>query len=217
MGGNVGVGKLSTTNKLHVKPDLDTEDPVRFEDLQASTDSADKVVVATSTGVLKTVDGTVSQLKTFIKYNASSGSSLLGISLLGTYTPVGFPLSGREFDENSEFSTTTGVFTAKQDGIYNINFQANSKGLLGAGTLGIGIFKKEATSSSYTLLAEESYVNLNVSVLFIDLDVSPPTRSTQTLVKLNAGDQIVFGTDVGVVGAALLNGFEYQFSIHQVK
>uniref|UniRef100_UPI0039BDF57D hypothetical protein n=1 Tax=Formosa sp. 3Alg 14/1 TaxID=3382190 RepID=UPI0039BDF57D len=156
-------------------------------------------------------------LKSFVKYNVTSGYSLLSVSLLNGYSVTNFPSSGEEFDENSEYDASTSTFTAKQDGIYEVYVQANSKGAVSAAEFGVGIFKEDGTSGSISLLAEDRYLSVNVSVLTIDLDVSPPTRSTQTLVKLNAGDKIKFGTYVPLLAAGVLNGFESQFSIHQVK
>lgn len=50
--GNVGISKTNPTHKLHVDGSA-TGNPVRFEGLSLSADNADKMVVATSEGVLK--------------------------------------------------------------------------------------------------------------------------------------------------------------------
>ncbi|MDW5289143.1 hypothetical protein [Formosa sp. PL04] len=218
MGGNVGLGILSPSNLLHVKPETATEDPVRFEGLQSSTDSADKIVLATADGVLKTVDGTVSQLKSFLSYKVSS-FNILSVSVTiggNNYKAIGFPASGEEFDENDEYNTATGEFTAKQAGIYNINIQANNNGLVSAAQFGVGIFKTPAGSSSSELMASDTYLSVNVNLAITSLDVSPPTRSAQALVKLEAGDMIQFGV-VTPLAADVLAGYSAQFSIYQVK
>lgn len=164
-----------------------------------------------------TVNGSDKALKSFLNYNGSSSFSLLNLTLLGGYRAVSFPASGKEFDENNEYNANTGIFTAKQDGIYNIFIQADSKGLVSAAEFGVGIFKIPAASSTPTLLAEERFLSVNVKVLVIDLDVSPPTRSTQTLVKLNAGDKIQFGVKLPLVTLSLLGSTQSYFTIHQVK
>ncbi|MEE3725014.1 hypothetical protein V2H21_06515 [Riemerella anatipestifer] len=52
-GGKVGIGTIAPTNKLHIKADTD---PVKIEGLQTSTVATDKVVVADTNGILKTVE-----------------------------------------------------------------------------------------------------------------------------------------------------------------
>ncbi len=56
--GNVGLGTIAPTNQLHV---VATEDPVKLEGLQAGS-ASDKLVVADTDGVLKTVDAQALQL-----------------------------------------------------------------------------------------------------------------------------------------------------------
>ena len=75
----------------------------------------------------------------------------------------------------------------------------------------IGIFKE--ASGVTTLVADETYEALSVSILGIGV-TSPPTRSAQTLVKLNQGDRIYFGIQSS--NLIVFNNAEAQFSIHQV-
>jgi hypothetical protein len=153
-----------------------------------------------------------------LKYESNNSPLLLDLVLLinPNYRLVKF--TEKVFDENSEYDSSTGTFTAKQDGIYQVYFQADSRGLVSAAEFGAGIFKTEVSTGVQTLIAEERYLSVNVNVInVINLDVSPPTRSTETLVKLMAGDQIRFGIKVPLLTVRLLGSSQTQFNIHQVK
>jgi len=156
-------------------------------------------------------------LKSFLRYGGTTGFSILSLNLLNGYNAVKFPDAGKAFDENDEYDETTASFTAKQDGIYDIFVQADSKGLISASEFGVGIFKIDGTTNVTSLVAEERFLSVNVSVLLINLDVSPPTRSTQTLVKLKAGDKIIFGVKVPLLTLNLAGSTQTYFTIHQVK
>ena len=156
-----------------------------------------------------------SVLKSFLKYRFDTGSALLNVTVFGGYNALIFPAAGKEFDENSEYDAVTGFFTAKQDGIYSIFVQADSKGLANAAEFGVGIFK--VLSGVTTLIAEERFSGVNISVFGVNVDSAPPTRSTQTLVKLKAGDKIIFGLKLPLATLSLLGNTQTYFSIHQVK
>ncbi len=156
-------------------------------------------------------------LKSFLKYKISSGFSLLSLQLLNDYRGINFPASGRELDRNNEYHEATGTYTAKQDGVYSISLQADNNGAVSAAEFGVGIFKTPAGSSTTVLLAEDRYLSVNVKVLLINLDVSPPTRYTQTLVELKEGDKIQFGVKTPLLAANVLVNYKAQFSIHQVE
>ena len=78
--------------------------------------------------------------------------------------------------------------------------------------LGVGIFK--FSGGTTTLIADESYESLSVTILGIGV-TSPPVRSTQTLVKLVAGERIYFGIKSN--NLLVFNNAQAQFSIFQVK
>lgn len=148
--------------------------------------------------------------KSFIKGNGGTGFSILSLTILSGWNKVSFPTL--EFDENGDFNLTTQTFTAPMNGIYNISVYVKMNSLISLSSFGVGIFKE---SSGHTnLIADETYQALSVSILGIGV-TSPPTRSTQTLVKLNQGDKIHFG--IKSTDLTILNNGKAQFSIFQVK
>lgn len=148
---------------------------------------------------------------TIVKGVGGQGFSVLSLSLLGGWQKASFPLE--EIDENGDFDLITQEFTAPHSGIYNAYFFMELASLLSASDLGIGIFKVSTATGTTELLSQKSF--LNVSVLGIN--VSPPTRSTQTTVKLNQGDKIVFGVKVPLINSNLLSNSKANFSIWRMK
>lgn len=148
--------------------------------------------------------------KSFLKGVGGSGFSILTLTILGGWNKISFPTL--EFDENEDFDLTNQTFTAPMDGIYNVSVYVKMTSLVNLSSFGVGIFKE--TSGTTELIADETYQALSVSILGIGV-TSPPTRSTQTLVKLTQGDKIYFG--VKSSDLTILNNAEAQFSIFQVK
>lgn len=154
--------------------------------------------------------------KSFVSATGATGISLLNISLLNNWFKIQFPT--KDFDENTDYSTATSEFTAPVAGIYNIYVQFATTSVVSASEVGVGIFKKASGASTFSLIAEETFLSVNVSVPpLLNLDVSPPTRKTQRLVKLAKGDVIIFGAKVPLVSVTLIGGSKSFFSINQVK
>ena len=153
-------------------------------------------------------------LKSFLKYRISTGFSLLSINLLdGTgYNGINFPAIGKELDKNKEYDEATGTYTAKQDGVYSISLQADNDGAVSAAEFGVGIFKTVAESSKPILLAEDRYlsvnVNINIVLIKLNLDESPPTRYRETLVELEEEDIIQFGVATPLLTANELGNYK---------
>ncbi len=74
--GKVGIGETEPTNKLHVK---DTADPLKLEGLQTSSDATDKVLFATTDGVVKqkTLDRVKGVLSTALYAQGTSAASIV--------------------------------------------------------------------------------------------------------------------------------------------
>lgn len=158
-----------------------------------------------------------SSLKTFLKATGGTNISIIDIDLIVGTSWKKIQFNSEEFDDNNEFNTTTSEFTVKQDGIYNIYAQfKGSTALLGAGNLGIGIIKKSASTGLTTLIAEESFVNISVTVV-VPINVTPPTRKVQTLVKLQTGDVITVAANTSILSANLIGDTNSYFTIQQVK
>lgn len=147
--------------------------------------------------------------KSFVRVRSSSNISVANVTLLTGWRKLSLPLE--DFDENSEYDNTTSYeFKAKQKGIYNVYAQMKVSALAQIGDVGIGIFIKKTTDSSYTLLAEQT-----INVLSI-LSLNAFTRSVETLVKLDANDIIAFGVKTSG-DITLLGDRNSYLTIFQVK
>ncbi|RTY88862.1 C1q-like domain-containing protein [Flavobacterium sp. RSP15] len=208
----IGIGTTTPTSQLDVNGDLRVRATTLGTGLEAAKDS---ILVINYKGVVKRVTSKQiydSHIKSFVKGSAS-GTINLGTTISATaYKTI--PFSTEEFDENSDYNTTTYQFTAPQNGIYNVYVQYELTTLVATTGVGVAIFVQR--SGTNTLEAEEIFDSINISVLTVNVNVSPPTRKTSTLVKLNAGDKIFFGAAAGTT-ISLLSGSKSFFTIMQVK
>lgn len=209
---------------LYCQVGINTEQPTSMLDINGDLRIRSVPVNNTQTNILVIEsDGKVSQnqtlglqtRKTFIRATGSTSMSLINLTILQGWYQIGFNTSA--FDENSEYSTTTYLYTAKQDGIYDIYVQAKTESLVTAAEFGVGIFKRNAGETTYTLMAEETFLSVNINLGVTSIDVSPPIRSTRTLLKLKQGDAITFAVKVPLLSLKLVGGTSSFFSIYQVK
>ncbi|MGM5629525.1 hypothetical protein O2K51_01385 [Apibacter raozihei] len=128
-----------------------------------------------------------------------------------------------DLDNNNDYNSTNSpdsesyCFTAPMDGIYDIYVQYELNTLLSAQSIGVGIFKIDK-NNVLTLLAENTYQSINISLLTLNVDVSPPTRQTKTLVRLEQGDKIFFALQSTVTINLLKNSSTSTFfTISQVR
>ncbi|MGV7107190.1 C1q-like domain-containing protein [Flavobacterium sp. U410] len=198
----VGVNTTSPNAMLDVNGDVIIQNVP-----DASPSTTDKILVLNNTN--NRVEA-IKLPKSFVKGVGGSGFAILSLTLLSGWNKISFP--SLEFDENADFSLTNQSFTAPMDGIYYITVYIKMTSLINLSNFGVGIFKD--SSGTIQLIADETYDSLSVTILGIGV-TSPPTRSTQTLVKLNQGDKVYFGTKSS--NLTILNNAEAQFSIHQVK
>lgn len=200
---------------------INTEDPQASLDVNGDLKVRTVVVDNTSSSVLVLDANNVVHKNTvllgpstrsFVEATGSTAITLLDLTLLSGWYKI--PFSIEEFDEHNDYNnTTTYEFTAPQAGIYSIYVQLETTGLVSAGEVGVAIFKKASGASVYTMLAQESYLNVSVTLV----SVSPPTRKVQRLVKLAAGDAIAFGAKVPLISVTLIGGSKSFFTIEQVK
>jgi len=207
----VGIGTTAPTATL----DIDGNLRIRNTVAEIITEIAkDSVLLISRDGTVKTIPSKEvvrTALLSAVKGVFSSTSSVT-ISL-GSMQEI-IPFDSEEFDLNDEYDTTTHVFTAQQDGIYDVSVQINSGGGLAVATnYGVSILKNG------TVVARENFANINVSVLsLINLDVTPPVRSAKTIVQLNAGDTIRFEVFTNLLSVNLLGeAYESYFTIVQIR
>ena len=208
----VGIGTTTPTAQLDINGDLRVRATPLGMGLEAAKDS---VLVINNKGVVKRITSKQiydSHIKSFVKGSAS-GTMNLGVAIGATaYKTITF--NTEEFDESSDYNTTTYQFTAPQEGIYNVYVQYELAALIATTGVGVAIFTQR--SGTITLEAQEIFNSINISVLLVDVNVSPPTRKTSTLLKLNAGDKIFFGAAAGAT-VSLLSGSKSFFTIMHVK
>lgn len=205
----VGIGTTNPTTTLDVNGSL----RVRTTDTNSRETSAkDSILVSDRYGNIQRISSKVvieSRLKTFIKGGFSSSSDQNLTLSSGT---VKVPFNYEEMDENDEFNTSTNTFTAKVDGIYAINVQIKANATAVATNFGVSIIKNETT------IARCGFSNIGVTIAFVNINVTPPVRATQTLVKLSAGDTITFNIYTDLINVGLLsNKTDSFFTIQQVR
>ena len=197
-------------NETDPKATLDINGDLIIKNVPELTDSFDKILTLNgSTNRVKYTNAPIAP-KSYLKGKGGIGFTVLGATLISDWNQISFPTI--EFDENADYNTTSQYFEAPTDGIYNIYVYVKMTSLVNVSDLGVGIFKN--VSGVNTLIADETYESLSVTVIGIGI-TSPPTRSTQTLVKLNTGDRIYFGIKSN--NLLVFNNAEAQFSIFQLK
>lgn len=206
----VGVGTVNPTSTLDVNGDLRIRSTNTTITVSAPKDS---ILVVNNLGVLQRTNSKSivnSYLKTIIKGGFSS-TSLVNLNLLAGTVKIPFNLA--EFDSNTEFDTSTNTFTAKESGIYALNVQIKADATLGVTTnFGVAILKNGV------VIARNSFANVGVTVLLVETKVSPPLRSLQSLIQLNANDTLTFNVVSDLANVKILGTKEdCFFTIQQVR
>lgn len=206
----VGIGTSSPTADLDINGTLRIRSTSTYVSESAAKDS---ILVSDDIGNISRISSKKiieSHLKTFINGNFSSGS-VIGLTLLSNTVII--PFSTVDFDVNNEFNTTTNVFTAKQDGIYDIYVQIKASGIGVTTNYGVQILKNGS------VVSQNSFANVGISVLGIGIvNVTPPIRNTQTLLQLASGDTIQFNVVSNLASVSLVgNNQDCYFTIHQVR
>lgn len=208
----VGINTSDPTASL----DVNGNTRLRMADTLPVSESVNKILVFDSENVVHTTDlGRIFSRspngESIVKGVGGAGFSVLSLNVLSGWQKVIFP--NIEIDEGLNYNTSAQEFTAPETGIYNVYFFVEMASILSATTLGAGIFKKLASTGSVSLISEESF--LNVSLLGIN--VSPPVRKTQTIIKLNQGDKITFGMKVPLTDIGLFTNSKASFAIWRMK
>lgn len=207
----VGINTQDPRATLDVNGDV----RIRKVDTLTTSESVNKILVLNNNNIINQIDASSilpGMSNVITKGVGGTGFSLLSISLLSGWLQVSFP--ALEIDEGNNYDLSQQEFIAPNTGFYNVYFFLEMASLLSVSTTGIGIFKIDGISGIRTLLSEESFVNVSV----LGIGVSPPTRSTQTIVKLNKGDKVTFGMrGIALANIGLLANSNAQFSILRVR
>ena len=196
-----------TTFSLQAQVGVGTTDPHPDVMLDVNGGLRIRSRIATST-LLANMD------KSLVRAGVSTSSgALVDIGVSGEKR---VKFDNESFDVKGEYDNSTGIFTAAASGIYRITAQLrSSSSLLSAGDFGIAIYKNDSGRTTYTKIAEERYLNVEVTLI----KVSPPVRSVSTLVQLTAGEEITFRsiTALSLTLAGTTNGNSTFMTIEQVR
>lgn len=208
----VGIGTTAPTATLDIDGNLRIRNTVAETITEIAKDS---VLLISRDGTVKTIPSKEvvrTALLSAVK-GVFSSTGINTISLGAGLSSDTIPFDSEEFDLNDEYDTATHVFTAQQDGVYDVSVQINSSGGLAVATnYGVSILKNG------TVVARENFANINISILTIDLNVTPPVRSAKTIVQLNAGDTISFEIFSNLLSVGLLgNAYDSFFTIVQIR
>jgi hypothetical protein len=202
----VGIGTTNPTATLDVNGTLRIRQTNSYISEPAAKDSV--LVVNKNGDVTRTSSKQVvnSYIKTFIKGSFSTTADK-NLALSSGFQKIPFDLE--EFDLNNEYNTSTNTFTAKEAGIYAVYVQIKATSTLSVATnFAVAIVKNT------TIAARYGFANISV----VGIDVTPPMRSTQTLVQMAAGDTIRFFIYSNLVNVGILGTNEdCFFTIHQVR
>lgn len=206
----VGIGTTSPT------ADLDVNGTLRIRTTSTNLNESaakDSILVSDNLGNITRISSKKiieSHLKSFVKGNFPTTTN---VSMTLSSNKALIPFSLTEFDTNSEFNTSSSVFTSKQNGVFEIYIQIKASSASVATNFGVQILKNG------NVISQNSFANVGISVLGIGIvNVTPPTRTVQTLTQLNIGDTIQFNVTSTLGTVTLLGTSEdCYFTIKQVR
>ncbi|WP_157841061.1 hypothetical protein [Neotamlana nanhaiensis] len=206
----VGIGTTNPTATLDVDGTLKVRTTIQETNMEVITDS---IMVISRNGYVNRVDANDvvnAGLPSMVRASFSSASDiahLITLTLGFGYTLVEF--DNELTDTNDEYDPTTYTFTAKEDGIYQVNAQIRVNSLITVNTdFGIGIYKNNV------LVAEQSFASVVVGVV----NVTSPFRSVSTTIDLVAGDTITFKLAASLASVNILgNNSDSYCAIYQIR
>lgn len=204
----VGINTVEPTATLDINGNL------RIRNVEACPDAAcvNSILVKNDDGYVRSISKdqlAVSNNVSFVSGTGSAGTIVADVLIFTNWWKIRF--DKEIIDDNNDFDTSTNTFTAPKNGIYAVYVQSKTSSLVTVDDVGVGIFVQKG-SALPILAAEESFVNVNV----LGISVSPPTRSTQIIVALDAGDKIIFGIK-STLAVNLFSETLSFFTIHQIK
>ncbi|NUY81424.1 hypothetical protein HUK80_10990 [Flavobacterium sp. MAH-1] len=206
----IGINTVSPTATLDVNGTMRIR---TTSQISRETAAKDSIMVSDSQGNVQRISSkkvVQSHLKSFVKGGFSSSSDQ---SLSLTSGTVKIPFNQEDFDENDEFDTGTNTFKAKEAGIYAVSVQIKANSAVSVATnFGVNILKNNV------VIARSSFANIGITVVVTAINVTPPIRTVQTLVKLNTDDTIRFQVSSDLINVGLLSAKEDSFfTIQQVR
>tara|TARA_B100000508_G_scaffold35251_1_gene27348 strand:- start:1429 stop:2094 length:666 start_codon:yes stop_codon:yes gene_type:complete len=178
------------------------------EELKPSI-AKDSILVVSDDGIVKTITANtvVNEAIPSLVRGDFASSGAITLSILSGSSII--PFDQKTIDVLDEFNTSTHVYTAKNDGIYQIYVQIEANGSLAVATdFGVSILHNGVT------VATANYANVGI----LSINATPPFRSTTTLLVLNAGDTVQFNLDSSLLTADLSgSNFNSFFTIHQLR
>lgn len=208
----IGIGTTQPTALLDINGNMRIRN---VASLLSETAAKDSILTSNLTGNSNRVSSKTlvySHKKSYVTGFFSGGASP---TLLLTSSRAKIPFNAKEIDVNNDFNVATNTFTAPRNGIYRIGVQIVSTSAVGVTTdFGVQIVK-----NGTTILARNSFANIGVVVLFVNINVTQPLRSVSTTISLNAGETITFETYSALLNVSLLgnndDNFFYIYELHQ--
>jgi len=204
--GQVGINTTSPAATLDINGDIAIRSIT--EEFNAGI-AKDSVLVISADGIVRTIpanDVVNEGIPSLVRgeFSASGGISIS----LASGTSI-LPFDTETLDVLNEYDTSTYIFTAKEDGIYQVYVQIEANGSLSVATsFGVSILHNG------TRVATANFANIGV----LGITVTPPFRNTTTLLQLSAGDTLQFNLDSSLLSASIngntTNSF---FTIQQIR
>ncbi|MBP0905157.1 hypothetical protein ACFSKN_17695 [Mariniflexile gromovii] len=180
----VGIGITTPTATLDVNGTVRIRSTTNETDVDVINDSILVVSKSGNINSVKGVDIINATLPSMVRASFSSGGNISHNIVSGSSI---IKFNNELTDYNNEFDTATNTFTAKQDGIYSISAQIKLNSSISVSTnFGLGIYKNNV------LIAEQNFLSVVVSILSVNINVSPPIRYISTILDLASNDTITF-------------------------
>ena len=209
----VGIGTTNPKAKLDVNGTL----RIGTTPIGGLASAKDSILVIDGQGIVKRIPAVkvINAVgKTIVKGGMSTTNAILSLNIsLNSWQKLRF--NNTEFDSNSEFNTSSNIFTAKSSGIYRIDAKIPMNQIF-IGDIGIAAVKRNLGGQE-TYIARDYYSNIRVNVLnLIDVGVNPPSRVINGLVRLEKGETLEFRIRSTVSLSVLTDRADTYFNIEQI-
>ena len=208
----VGIGTTNPKAKLDVNGTL----RIGTTPIGGLASAKDSILVIDGQGIVKRIPAVkvINAVgKTIVKGGMSTTNAILSLNIsLNSWQKLRF--NNIEFDSNSEFNTSSNIFTAKSSGIYRIDAKITMNQIF-IGDIGIAAVKRNLGGQE-TYIARDYYSNIRIDVLLIDVGVNPPSRLINGLVRLEKGETLEFRIRSTISLSLLTDRADTYFNIEQI-